>query len=1326
MSNEQVNVDPSIKPFLDEISDKLWSTPGRASIMVGAGFSKNAVCNSSETKGFPDWNQLGDIFFEKLHGKKPEDTDRYLNVLKLAEEVEVVFGRPALDQLIRKAVPDKSNDPSSLHKSLLELPWKDVFTTNYDTLLERAADDIYDMNYNIIVDPADLVYSQQPRIIKLHGSFPSKRPFVITQKDYRQYPKKSAPFVNTVRQSLLENVLCMVGFSGDDPNFLEWIGWISDNLKEHTPKIYMIGIANTFTLSQKMLLQDRNIIVLDFSTTEGIDGNHYKALLRFCDYMGSREYNDPLQWPKPLNDKFFYRQLNPEIEKREDELRPLVKEWERTRKLYPGWVVVPERARSLLYNYTNEWRRELHDNFTLPYPIDLYFTYEFSWRLEKCLDLLYDNEAKHLEKILYGYAPFSEFESDSTYIISPETEPQFDWNDISYKWIELSLSLFRFYRHEGKHEDWERLYQSLCKIQKKFSLEQSASFHYEQVLYALFSLNLHLVKEKLSSWPVNESLPMWEAKRAAIFAEIGEIEKAQKIVEKALVSVRSQLNPKSTSDISLLSIESYLVRLHDMLLVQERYSFFGLHGDATEEEISDLKKLFEDRAKGLRENGMAEIFDSTDNGRSFKDNRSAADIPDYLLDWSVYWAERNGRSKNQHRKDLRKVMQKRIENQQKKNSDRLQFLKQFLCDPAHELQQLENALKEEKEKHKSIIETRGFDFGIVNVSHHSLGVDMAAKNAGRFLKFCEITGTPFHIPGLNIVQDSADQAISGIAKYCPDWAAATFFRSAKTKSVDLLFNRSSLAPTSSAQADSLIDRYLTALDQVKAEIEVADGFHVQNFGSALGSVMPDVLSRLCCKATSQYKRKIVHFIKEIYKSPHGQKYEKISDLVRRLFKTLSKKEMVALIPEFLKFSYPEWNNHRYGREVKNPFQYIEESQNFSEQYSLSGKEVELVKSQIEYIHTDDKEKRLWGIATLRALYKIGALNDELKEQFAEALWDENRRDSSGFPDTDYYYKRAYFDMPVPESIDIEKLFKDYILQITMPIYAKKKQNSLSIRSGFFPELNELAFAGRHISFSDHELMQIVDKLVEWWDKDKEYMKKEKEKPSEGLLGESREFHKRLTNIVIIISELIGKYLKIEECDESHKVKLKYLMEEVREYGLYSIRMDASLVEFFPESVDQTILSIESTLGSNDDKAVIDALNAVFAILDKLDQKKRGYVLDILGQSIKWRGIVSLANSLYLALRIYNEVPDYITIDFEKSILTGLAYIAQDTDYKRDSEILTIEEKLDIRQAAAGLSYAIYKVHKSKSKEIPPEVLIWRDICLYDDEFGEIKKEWVVE
>src|SRR5207249_2970550 len=122
---------------------------------------------------------------------------------------------------------------------LLELPWADVFTTNYDTLLERT--EVPGRNYQIVSTPNELTTAFAPRIVKLHGSFHAQIPLIITEEDYRRYPRDFAAFVNSVQQSLLENAFVLLGFSGEDPNFLEWTGWIRDELGTKHAPMYLVG-----------------------------------------------------------------------------------------------------------------------------------------------------------------------------------------------------------------------------------------------------------------------------------------------------------------------------------------------------------------------------------------------------------------------------------------------------------------------------------------------------------------------------------------------------------------------------------------------------------------------------------------------------------------------------------------------------------------------------------------------------------------------------------------------------------------------------------------------------------------------------------------------------------------------------------------------------------------------------------------------------------------------------------------------------------------------------------------------------------------------------
>lgn len=220
--------------YIDQIRNRLWCGRefGQAAVMVGSGFSRNAERSSLSALAFPLWDELSESMFDSLYPKgsiRKEDLDIMrikaisgVGTLKLASEYETVFKRRALEDLLIESISDSSYLPGKLHKLLLSLPWSDVFTTNYDTLLEKALPSVYDRKYDLILSASDIPGGMKPRIVKLHGSFPSHRPFIITEEDYRTYPTKFASFVNMVQQSLMENAFCLIGFSGEDPNFLYW------------------------------------------------------------------------------------------------------------------------------------------------------------------------------------------------------------------------------------------------------------------------------------------------------------------------------------------------------------------------------------------------------------------------------------------------------------------------------------------------------------------------------------------------------------------------------------------------------------------------------------------------------------------------------------------------------------------------------------------------------------------------------------------------------------------------------------------------------------------------------------------------------------------------------------------------------------------------------------------------------------------------------------------------------------------------------------------------------------------------------------------------
>ncbi len=582
LQKEEKEGKQQLEKQLEEIAERLWA--GKAAVMVGAGFSKNAKssANNNDPSGnnrtdeFLSWNELADIFYEEARGKKPEDKDKaYLNVLTLAEEVKAYKGKTALNDLLEKHLPDQNFEPSDLHKDLLKLPWTDVFTTNYDTLLEQASNEIVLRRYTPVYNKTDIPLAEKPRIVKLHGSFPSERPFIITEEDYRRYPKTHAPFVNTVRQVFLENIICLIGFSGNDPNFLSWIGWIRDNFEQDEnnenirdnfeqdknkksppnntstmPKIYLIG-AFKHSHSEKKLLKNRGITVVDLSC---FSEKHNEALKKFFKKMQERNPYT-LDWPN--NPNFENKSYSASTEE-------ITNEWRNQRKSYPGWLILPYENRKKLWEETKNQLTYLLSNFSSDNGLDIQYLDELIWRLEKCLLplSLAPKVTDWCEKVLENYWPFKEDEAlDNRKIYYKQEEDQpLPLASNKEAWIRISLSMLRFHRESGNLKKLEETEKRLRGFFEDLSPEQKESLDYERFLYNLFTLNLSEAKKSLEEW--NSEQPYWRAKRAAALAEIGCENNTEEKIRLALVESRKQGNTNNTAKkIPPYSEESYLMLL---------------------------------------------------------------------------------------------------------------------------------------------------------------------------------------------------------------------------------------------------------------------------------------------------------------------------------------------------------------------------------------------------------------------------------------------------------------------------------------------------------------------------------------------------------------------------------------------------------------------------------------------------------------------------------------------------------------------------------------------------------------------------------------------
>lgn len=367
-------------PAIQAIQRALWhvSDVRGAAVMVGSGFSLNAELPSPASKSPPLWWQMAQAMERQLGPGSSGGG----NPLRLAEEFRALLGQAALDGLVRDLVPDAEWLPGRAHCRLLELPWSDVLTTNWDTLLERAKADLPERSYDVVRTPADIARTRSPRIVKLHGSLPSHTPFIFAEEDYRTYPARFAPFVNLAQHVLLENELLLLGFSGDDPNFLSWAGWVRDQLGGSARRISLAGLLD-LSPARRRYLENLNVTPIDLTP---LAAGAHDAATRHA--QATTALLDALHGAKPppihvWNRVGRSRGEEPRDESAFDRVLRLTDEWTSDRASAPDWLVAPRVERSRLRIDTADPARRALAGLDEVTPAQRgRFAAELAWRLE--------------------------------------------------------------------------------------------------------------------------------------------------------------------------------------------------------------------------------------------------------------------------------------------------------------------------------------------------------------------------------------------------------------------------------------------------------------------------------------------------------------------------------------------------------------------------------------------------------------------------------------------------------------------------------------------------------------------------------------------------------------------------------------------------------------------------------------------------------------------------------------------------------------------------------------------------------------------------------
>jgi len=1209
----------------------LWSgiEHGRAAVMVGAGFSRNARRNSSSTKPMPNWTDLARHMYATIYSVSKDD-ERALRAspLVVAQEFENVFGRLALDDLLLDIIPDDDYSPGQLHQLLLDLPWADVFTTNYDTLLERTLTGDLRQKYNAVHRIEDLAGKTQPRIVKLHGSFPSHRPFIITEEDYRTYPKEFAPFVNTVQQSLMENVLCLLGFSGDDPNFKQWLGWVRDNLGRWAPKVHLIGVFD-YSPQRIVSLEKSGVIAVDLaplfpsSKFPNQSVRHYSAMEWFLRSLYRPVPSVLSNWPDvvsslyssiiahsperypPLVGADYSEPLQRFISQRSQPPSGPMQQarfWEALRKLYPGWVVLPKsNTTQLLVGLSKTLPGLLDDIPGLNPPDRIVALHEVLWIQERLLIQLDSEHAEMVENALQNVNPRPDLLHQMPGAISPSPEGNalLDWNELDEKWFSLGLSLLRKFREDYEGARFEHWYSILSKATSE-DPGRCSRLSIELALYHLSSLRERELRKALNEWAPTPEVPFNEVRRAAILAEIGDYQEAHSLVARALESLRYD-DIDAGDNFEQLSQEGAALWLAHIL-------GFQLRIDETHDSLSVES---EERSR-KRE---------SDNRRWEKIGRLGCDP------WER--AERMG-------EELPRGVSTAVET--KKLFDIDQYRTTF---------------------------------------RHRTGD--RESDALQFLRAVEDSAIPYRC-GMNAQYGKSIAAAAVIVGgRCPLKALSTLARSGQRESIEDVFNKRRIRSWPSETIERLFELAASAMEQA---LELADereasrpsrleGTMAYRVATACGQI----LSRLLIRIDGDQRRKVLDLSCRAFRSPLFRisigAHEHLHDMFRRLLSQVDDEDIDAYLS--LLFELPILDSERgfdvsfYGRWPE-PTRYLGLSSAQKAQTKFSP-EPQMVERLVRLVGEGSEISRPIAASRLDALFALGLLDEETALRFGEAIW-SRINEHNGLPADLDYNLHAYLRLPSPPDVDVPGVLHLFLLNCDLPpatglivlpegapIERERKTESLGPFHDLVSQVRNISkYPGRtdpehtYIEWTPMEALEHFSRVYSWVDQNV---------PDLRELASFVVNEHRIRELLSDLAELIGFVLlpEIEVTKPAVVAKVKKYLEYCNEFGCPALELLPGLMIHAPETADSTLQRLYSGLLSRDRWIASSAHRAVWRwiVLSKerdLRQCPSKLVSTVVGM-VTNRCTRNFCYSMELINSILKHYPEVLTKDEIDNLIEAL-------------------------------------------------------------------------
>jgi HEAT repeat protein/predicted XRE-type DNA-binding protein len=193
-------------------------------LFVGAGLSHLAPFNAPRTAPLPLWQglaqEIGELFVED--GLNVQDYTNVTNFFDAASATD-----PAkLEIGLRDVLNESYVTPSRNHELIAKLPWSQVWTTNYDKLLERAMGRVCVNGETEFTQIRELVRLKREYVLHLHGTLDRIDSLTLGRDSYREWSRTHPQVQNFMQAQMLANTVLFIGYGMGDPNIDEIQTWL--------------------------------------------------------------------------------------------------------------------------------------------------------------------------------------------------------------------------------------------------------------------------------------------------------------------------------------------------------------------------------------------------------------------------------------------------------------------------------------------------------------------------------------------------------------------------------------------------------------------------------------------------------------------------------------------------------------------------------------------------------------------------------------------------------------------------------------------------------------------------------------------------------------------------------------------------------------------------------------------------------------------------------------------------------------------------------------------------------------------------------------------